>query len=68
MPRDPVILIGDTMTVTSPIKMELVRVPAGEFLMGSDPAKDSQAFDRELPQHRVTLSEYYIGKYEVNNA
>ena len=62
------ILTGDIMTVTSPIEMELVRVPAGEFLMGSDPAKDSQASDDELPQHRVNLPEYYIGKYEVTNA
>lgn len=65
---EAVILAGDTMTVTSPIEMELVRVPAGEFLMGSDPAKDSpQAIENEQPQHLVNLSEYYIGKYEVTN-
>lgn len=53
--------------VTKPIFMELVRIPAGEFLMGSDPAKDSQAHDNEKPQHRVALAEFYIGKYEVTN-
>ena len=62
-----VILSGDRMTVTSPIQMQLVRVPAGEFLMGSDPSKDSVALDDEQPQHPVTSAEFYIGKYEVTN-
>lgn len=37
----------------------LVRVPAGEFWMGSEEEDD------EKPPHRVQLSEYLIGKYEV---
>lgn len=49
------------------VVLEMVRVPAGEFLMGSDKAKDPQAYDDELPQHRVNLAEYWIGKYEVTN-
>lgn len=32
---------------------ELVRIPAGWFLMGSDPRVDDQAYDDEQPQHRV---------------
>ena len=62
-----VILSGDRMTVASPIEMQLVRVPAGEFLMGSDPSKDSLALDNEQPQHPATSTEFYIGKYEVTN-
>ncbi|MFQ6102409.1 MAG: SUMF1/EgtB/PvdO family nonheme iron enzyme [Anaerolineae bacterium] len=58
----------DLLTITSPIHLELVRVPAGEFLMGSDPAKDEDAHDGEQPQHTVHLSEFYIGKYPVTNA
>ena len=58
----------DVLTITSPIHLELVRVPAGEFLMGSDPAKDKDARDNEQPQHRVYVSEFYIGKYPVTNA
>lgn len=54
--------------ITEPVPMELVRVPAGEFLMGSDPAKDPLAASDEEPQHVVTLPEFYIGKYEVTNA
>jgi serine/threonine-protein kinase len=48
--------------------LELVRVPTGEFLMGSNKAVDPQAYDDELPQHKVTLPEYWIGKTEVTNA
>jgi formylglycine-generating enzyme required for sulfatase activity len=47
--------------------LELVHVPAGEFLMGSDPAKDKNAAKNEQPQHRVYVSEFYIGKYPVTN-
>jgi serine/threonine-protein kinase len=58
----------DVLTITAPIHLELVRVPAGEFLMGSDPAKDEDAYDDEQPQHPVDLPEFYIGKYPVTNA
>ena len=50
------------------VTLELVRVPAGEFLMGSDKAIDPQAYDAELPQHRLTLPEILIGKYPVTVA
>ena len=58
----------DVLTITSPIRLELVRIPAGEFLMGSDKSKDEQAFADEQPQHRLHVSEFYIGKYPVTNA
>lgn len=57
----------DRMTITRPIHLELVRVPAGEFLMGSDPAKDKNARPEEQPQHCVYASEFYIGKYPITN-
>jgi formylglycine-generating enzyme required for sulfatase activity len=44
-------------------------VPAGPFLMGSDPKKDKEADkDRELPQHSVTLTAFQIGTYPVTVA
>jgi formylglycine-generating enzyme required for sulfatase activity/serine/threonine protein kinase len=49
------------------VTLELVRVTAGEFLMGSDKAVDPDAQDDELPQHRLNLVEYWIGKTEVTN-
>ena len=57
----------DRLTISTPMPLELVRVPAGEFLMGSDPAKDKGAFDEEKPQHQLFLPEFYIGKYPVTN-
>jgi len=45
----------------------MVLVPAGEFLMGSDPKRDSQASSDEQPQFRLNLPAYYIGLYPVTN-
>jgi formylglycine-generating enzyme required for sulfatase activity len=45
----------------------MIRIPAGEFLMGSDPVRDGDALDREQPQHRPYLPEYHIGKAPVTN-
>ena len=58
----------DIFVIDAPFHLELVYVPAGEFLMGSDPVIDKRAFKNELPQHRVNLSEFYIGQYPVTNA
>ncbi len=41
-----------------------VRVCAGTFRVGSDD-RDPMATEAELPAHDVTLSGYWIGKYEV---
>jgi formylglycine-generating enzyme required for sulfatase activity len=49
------------------VQITLLRVPAGEFLMGGDSAVDKFAKSDEKPQHQVTLAEYWIGKYEVTN-
>jgi formylglycine-generating enzyme required for sulfatase activity len=56
------------------IYLELVLIPAGKFLRGSnkiplDPfsnIKIEQPNENEVPQHEVTLTKpYYMGKYEV---
>ncbi len=55
---------------------QMVRIPAGPFLMGSTDEQIKQAIAsgldkdwaaRERPQHTVELSEYFIGKYPVTN-
>ena len=56
------------LTIESPIRLELVLVPAGEFLMGSDPKVDRGADADEQPQHRLSLPEFFIGKYPMTNA
>ena len=55
------------LTITSPIHLDLVKVPAGEFLMGSVPARDEHARESELPPHRVRVPEFHIGRYPVTN-
>ena len=70
---------GDSKTNNSPnhltvdlggsIKLEMVLIPAGEFLMGSpdsDKAADFPDCDNEKPQHRVRITKpFYLGKYQV---
>ena len=51
-----------------PFEPEMIPIPAGEFLMGSDPRKDKDAFDSEQPQHTLYLPDYYIAKTPVTNA
>ena len=56
-----------TLKLAPGVEMEFVRVPAGEFLMGSDLMKDKNAQQDEQPQHKVLLSDYWIAKYPVTN-
>ena len=43
--------------------IELVKIPAGCFMMGSAPLVHGE--DDELPVHKVCLSTFSIGKYEI---
>ena len=45
-----------------------VEIPAGPFMMGSDPKRDPNAQADEQPQHEVTLPTYYIARYPVTVA
>ena len=50
-----------------------VSIPAGEFIMGSNPQRDRMAYENERwsstqRQGRVDLPEYFIGRFEVTNA
>jgi formylglycine-generating enzyme required for sulfatase activity len=49
------------------VEMVFMRVPAGEFWMGSE-STDKEAYVDEKPQHKLYLKEYWIGKYPVTNA
>ena len=44
---------------------EMVRIPAGSFMMGSDKKTDKNAYLVEMPQRSVYLDAYDIDKYEV---
>lgn len=48
-----------------PAHDEMVQVPAGWFIMGSDKKVDRNAYLPEFPQRKVFLDAYEIDKYEV---
>jgi serine/threonine-protein kinase len=54
-----------TLPLAPGVTMEFVRVPAGEFQMGT---ADDQTNDNASPQGKIYLDEYWIGKYDVTNA
>ena len=65
---------GEVVDLGKDVKLEMVLIPAGKFMMGSkknpvDPfsnIKVDQPYMDELPQHEVTLTKpFYMGKYEV---
>ncbi len=56
------------ITVTIGVGIELLLVPSGTFMMGSD-ANDRAAAASEKPRRQVTISKpFYLGKYEVTQA
>ena len=60
---------SNVQTITDPISSlsydELVYVEGGTFTMGATSEQGSDYSSDERPTHSVTLSSYYIGKYEV---
>ncbi|WHZ24279.1 MAG: Sulfatase modifying factor 1 precursor (C-alpha-formyglycine- generating enzyme 1) [Nitrospira sp.] len=59
--------LAEQRVATMKPKEEMVLIPAGEFIMGSDKKADRLAYRSELPQRRVYLDAYEIDKYEVTN-
>jgi formylglycine-generating enzyme required for sulfatase activity len=51
-----------------PFEPEMILIPAGEFLMGSDPQQDDDAENDEQPQHCLSLPDYFLSKTPVTNA
>lgn len=67
-PPKPVTPVVQVAPPTSPIAFDWVKIPAGEFIMGSDKSIDKDAFDDELPQNRMHLPDYWIAKTPVTVA
>ncbi len=67
-PREPEPEPETPVRTPQPIEPEMVLIPAGEFLMGSDPEKDPRAYEAEQSQHGVYLPDYHIAKTPVTNA
>lgn len=47
------------------IEKNMVYVEGGTFTMGATPEMNTKLSDHEKPVHKVTLSSFYISKYEV---
>jgi formylglycine-generating enzyme required for sulfatase activity len=58
------LLAGYAFGQTGAAPNGLVRVEGGVFTMGS-PAHEPERDDDEGPQHQVTVSSFYLGRYEV---
>ena len=48
--------------------IEMLLVPAGTFTMGCSASNSCSFHPEESPTHQVTLSAFYIGRYEVTQA
>ncbi|MDR1724753.1 MAG: SUMF1/EgtB/PvdO family nonheme iron enzyme [Tannerella sp.] len=62
--------LSGTITVTQEANSEnagegMILVEGGTFTMGATSEQGSDTYDDEKPTHKVTLSSFYIGKYEV---
>ena len=47
------------------IYLEMVEIPGGTFMMGSP---KGEGYNREKPQHQVTVESFYMSKYPVTQA
>lgn len=50
------------------VSFEMVYVEGGNFSMGCTSEQGSDCYDREKPAFHVSLTSYYIGKYEVTQS
>ncbi|TRU14968.1 MAG: hypothetical protein EWV60_01845 [Microcystis sp. Msp_OC_L_20101000_S702] len=48
-------------------RLTMVAIPGGTFLMGSPP-NEKDSFKDERPQHEVTVSTFFMGKYPITQA
>lgn len=59
------------------VTIDMVKIPAGTFLMGTENKElerlkgesyNTKRYEREIPQHQVTIPSFWIGKYPVTQA
>ncbi|MBE8996146.1 SUMF1/EgtB/PvdO family nonheme iron enzyme [Microcystis aeruginosa] len=63
----PTPLTNFTEKISKGITLEMVGLPAGQFLMGS-PDNDSSVYNNQKPQHLVKVNSFAIGKYPITQA
>ena len=47
--------------------LDMILIPSGNFLMGSPP-EELDRYDNEGPQHSVSISTFFLGKYAITQA
>ena len=62
---EPNVGAGGKLPPRGDVSPGMVLIPAGTFWMGCNAAKDSSCQDNEKPQHKVTLSAYYMDLTET---
>ena len=58
---------GYTENLGDGVSLTLMLIPSGEFMMGA-PNDDPESRDSELPQHRVKVPSFLMGRYPVTQA
>lgn len=53
---------------STPISFDWVEIPAGVFIMGSDPKQDAWAYDDEKPQHHEKVATFWMARVPVTVA
>ncbi len=56
---------GNNEITVNGVTFTMIPVEGGTFTMGATSEQGSDAYDDEKPAHQVTVSDFYIGKYEV---
>ena len=64
-PLKPPVYPDQNENLGNGVILEMVAIPGGKFLMGSP---EGVGYDREKPQHQVTIQPFYMGKYPVTQA
>jgi len=59
---------GEVPSAVANIARNMIRVSGGIFTMGCTSEQDNDCFEDETPVHLVTLSDYFIGRYEVTQS
>jgi formylglycine-generating enzyme required for sulfatase activity len=59
--------LGYSEDLGKKVRLEMVAIPEGSFMMGSPEAEEGHR-ESESPQHHVTVKSFFIGKYPVTQA
>ena len=57
--------VGSSIGRSHPAEPEMVFVEGGTFLMGCTSEQGGDCYSNESPNHLVTVSDFYISKYEI---